>query len=84
MSDATIARDIETELRSRLLKMGCRDIKVDGVCWSFDQPNGGRRWAGGIDAVRRYIDSGGYVFHHRSPVRLAINHVPVWTNSNGG
>lgn len=74
----------EPWLRLRLWRMGCRNIKVEGVCWSFDQPKGRPRWAGGIGAVRKYIASGGFVFRRRNPIRLAVNHIPIWTDSNGG
>jgi hypothetical protein len=74
----------EPLLRLRLWWMGCRNIKVEGVCWSFDPPKG-RRWAGGIGAVRKYIESGGYVARpRRNPIRLSVDHVPIWTDWNGG
>lgn len=75
----------QTTLREQLIGMGCTEIKVEGVCWSFNQPKNGRRWAGGIGAVRNYITSGGYVPRPpRDPIRLSINHAPIWTDQNGG
>jgi len=71
-------------LKIFLWQMGCSKIKVEGVCWSFKQPNG-NPWAGGIGAVRKYIMSDGYVQKlPRNPIRLSINHTPIWTDDNGG
>lgn len=74
----------EDPLIVKLREMGCTNIKVEEPCWSFDQPSG-RRWAGGVGAVRQYIESGGFVAaRQRDPVRLSINGVPIWTDRNGG
>jgi len=69
-------------LIQRLEEMGCTNIKIEGVAWSFDPPTG-RRWAGGIGAVRNYIN-GERPYRRRARIRLSINHVEVFNEHNGG
>ena len=69
-----------------LTHLGASNVQVNGLCWSLTLRDG-RRWAGGIGAVRKLIANG--LQHesriNRDSVRLSTDaHGKTWTEANGG
>ena len=69
----------------KLESLGAVNVDVNGKCWYMTLPNG-KRWAGGIGAVRTLIANRLEVFtSRRETVRLEADlSGKSWTTNNGG
>ena len=70
---------------NKLESLGAVNVNVNGKCWHMTLPNG-KRWVGGIGAVRTLIANNFEVYTtHRSTVRLESDALgKTWTTQNGG
>jgi len=69
----------------KLETLGAVNVTVNGQCWSMTLPNG-KKWAGGIGAVRILIDHNlELITPRRATVRLEADlSGKSWTTQNGG
>ena len=69
----------------KLESLGAVNVNVNGQCWSMTLPNG-KKWSGGIGAVRTLIANRLEVFtSRRETVRLEADlSGKSWTTNNGG
>ena len=69
----------------KLESLGAVNVTVNGQCWSMTLPNG-KKWSGGIGAVRTLIANRLEVFtSRRETVRLEADlSGKSWTTNNGG
>jgi len=69
----------------KLESLGAVNVNVNGQCWSMTLPNG-KKWSGGIGAVRTLIANRLEVFtSRRETVRLEADlSGKNWTTNNGG
>ena len=69
----------------KLESLGAVNVDVNGKCWYMTLPNG-KRWAGGIGAVRTLITNRLEVYTtRRATVRLESDlSGKSWTTNNGG
>ena len=69
----------------KLEALGAVDVTVNGPSWSMTLPNG-KKWAGGIGAVRILIDHNlELITPRRATVRLESDALgKTWTTHNGG
>jgi hypothetical protein len=69
----------------KLETLGAVNVTVNGQCWSMTLPNG-KKWSGGIGAVRTLIDNNlALITPRRATVRLEADlSGKSWTTQNGG
>jgi hypothetical protein len=75
----------ENKMIDKLEALGAVDVAVNGKCWSMTLPTG-KKWAGGIGAVRILIDHDlKLIPTRRATVRLESDALgKTWTTQNGG
>ena len=75
----------ESKMIEKLEALGAVNVTVNGQCWSMTLPNG-KKWSGGIGAVRTLIDNNlALITPRRATVRLEADlSGKSWTTNNGG
>ena len=76
---------MKMKMIEKLESLGAVNVDVNGKCWYMTLPNG-KRWAGGIGAVRILIDHNlELITPRRATVRLEADlSGKSWTTQNGG